>query len=149
MYVLPAAAFAVLGAFVGLGAFAEPSEAMEPQSLTLSRFVGPEAASSLEPAPTKPSCAVPSVSARATLIVQPDYPAGAAVEYASGEADVTVTLSSTGAVEDVAIYKSSGDKSFDQVSLEAARQSVYTPEYIDCHAVGGTYLFRSFFGAAE
>jgi TonB family protein len=114
------AAFAVLGAFVGL----------------------------LGVSSAKPSCPIASVPARAALIVHPDYPEGAAEEY-SGEADITVTLSPTGAVQNVTIYKSSGNKSFDRLSLEAARQSVYTPEYTGCYAVGGTYLFRSIFGGAQ
>jgi TonB family protein len=120
------AGFAVLGAFVGLVAVAEPSRATEP----------------------KPSCPIYNVPAQATLIARPDYPE-ATEEYASGEADITVTLSSTGAVKDVTIYKSSGSTSFDLVSLEAARQSVYTPEYTDCYAVGGTYLFRSLFDTTQ
>jgi len=146
-YLRVIAAFAVLGASVGLVAFAEPSEALEPQSLMLSRFVG--SVQIPEPAPAKPSCPISSVPARATLIAHPDYPEGAAQEYTPREAGIAVTLSSTGALEGATIFKSSGNKSLDVVSLTAARQSVYTPEYTDCHAVGGTYLFRSFFGATQ
>jgi protein TonB len=91
--------------------------------------------------PPKPACANPNVDANAINKVQPDYPEIARQQGVVGTTTVKVTLSATGTVSAVSVYKSAGNAALDQEALRAARQSTYTPEISNCEKVAGSYLF--------
>ncbi|MDE2483054.1 MAG: TonB family protein [bacterium] len=93
-----------------------------------------------EPTPTpKPACAAPYVPAQAVAVVSASVPDDAAQR--TGEAQIAVTLTPSGAVASAAIHRSTGDLMLDREALRAARASTYAPEIRDCARVGGTYLF--------
>jgi TonB family protein len=93
------------------------------------------------PSPT-PSCPVRVVAARTVHAITPPYPDGV---YVDGTVDVLVTLSSSGAVVSTSINRSSGTYALDAAALKAVRESTFAPAYVNCVAVGGTYLFISTF----
>lgn len=99
------------------------------------------------PTPTPRSCTHPYVDARTVRAIEPDYPEIARERGAAGTAEVQVTLSPTGAVRDLKIYRSSGDNALDIEAIKAARASMYAPAIEDCAAVGGQYIFRAEFTA--
>jgi protein TonB len=97
---------------------------------------------SAQPDPTetpRPACSQPDVEAKAVDTVNAEMPEGAA--GATGTAQVLVRLRSSGAVDGVSIYRSTGNAFLDRAALVAARQSTYAPEIRACEAVGGSYLF--------
>jgi TonB family protein len=55
---------------------------------------------------------------------------------------VEVTVDTTGIVQDLAIYKSSGNAAIDSASLRAARGSTFKPKIVNCVATTGNYIFR-------
>ena len=109
---------------------------------------GPATAAPTVPPPTPtphPACAVPNKDATMTRAVEPDFPDIARQQGAVGVAQIKVTLSASGAVEGVTVYKSAGNAALDQSALAAARASSYAPEVDNCGPVGGSYLFRADF----
>jgi TonB family protein len=96
------------------------------------------------PTPT-PACANPKVLAHVTKAYNEDYPTAAAEVGAYGTVLVQVTLSASGEVLDAVVAKTSGNRSLDLAAVDEAKRSEYEPDYIDCHAVGGTYIFRAIF----
>ena len=98
------------------------------------------------PTPTpKPVCAVPNADASLARGVDPEYPDIARQQGASGVTQVKVTLTATGAVSNVTVYKSSGNAALDQSALTAARASTFNPEIENCAKIPGSYIFRAEF----
>lgn len=91
------------------------------------------------------ACANPNVPAHVIQAVDPDYPDSAAQDHAFGTVLVAVTLSDSGAVLATVVNKSSGNAALDEAALHAAQASQYAPDYVNCHPVGGTYIFRAIF----
>jgi TonB family protein len=60
-------------------------------------------------------------------------------------AEVTVTIGPDGKPTSARIFRSSGNADVDRAVLTAAEKSTYSPKYVDCKAVTGTYLFRADF----
>ena len=86
-------------------------------------------------------CAQTHVDARATLMVEAEYPESARQQGAEGRVTVMVTLSSSGAITAASIYRSSGFLSLDKSALKATRASTYSPEVEACQTVSSRYLF--------
>lgn len=97
------------------------------------------------PAPTVAACKVPTADAHVTNAVEPDYPEVARQQGATGRAEIKVTLTATGAVGEVAVFKSSGNAALDLAAETAAKASTYAPQIVDCKAVGGSYRFSADF----
>ncbi|MBC5809298.1 MAG: energy transducer TonB [Candidatus Eremiobacteraeota bacterium] len=93
------------------------------------------------PTPQRPTCASPHQDAKTTQKAEADYPEMARQQGAVGTATVKVSLSATGGVNNVSIFKSAGNQSLDQEALKAARNSRYAPEVEDCQKTAGVYLF--------
>jgi len=88
-------------------------------------------------------CKVPHRDALATHLIEPEYPGHARGLGQGGTAVIKVSLSATGAVRSVSMYKSSGFEELDQAGLAAAAAATYTPEVVNCFTVDGTYLWRA------
>jgi protein TonB len=88
---------------------------------------------------------VPNADAATTNAVQPDFPEIARQQGAAGVTKVKVSLSATGGVVAVSVYKSAGNAALDQAALAAARASSYTPEIENCVKVPGNYIFSADF----
>jgi protein TonB len=99
------------------------------------------------PATAAPACANPHVDAVATNKVEPDYPEMARQQGAVGTTTVRVTLSTSGAVTNAVVHKSSGNAQLDAAAVRAARSSSYRSEIDNCQPVGGDYLFVATFEA--
>jgi protein TonB len=125
----------------------EGSQEGVPQGTVASAPPAPTAGPATAPpaTPTPRSCAQPHKDATTTQPVTPDYPEIARQQGAIGVTNVRVSLSATGSVISVKVYKSSGNQSLDQEALKAARASRYSPEIEDCQPVAGDYLFRAEF----
>lgn len=87
----------------------------------------------------RPTCSNPNVPAKTVDPISPPVPDDAA--GASGTAQVKVTLTASGGVEAVSIYRSTGNLMLDRAALRAAHASSYVAEQRDCLPVRGTYLF--------
>lgn len=102
----------------------------------------PETAVPRPPAPLPtPTCGVPDVAATTTQAATPDYPNAAIIIHATGRVTVLVALDAEGDVRNATVYKSSGYPFLDRSGVAAARASKYAPEYHNCLAVAGVYLF--------
>jgi protein TonB len=127
------------------------SEEGVPQGTVASAAPAPTAGpATAPPAPTptpRPACAVPNKDAATTRAVDPEFPEIARQQGAVGTTQVKVSLSATGSVVSVAVYKSSGNAALDQSALAAARASSYSPEVENCVGVAGSYLFRADFNS--
>lgn len=88
-------------------------------------------------------CRVAHRDALATHLVEPEYPSHARGLGQGGTVVIKVSLTATGAVRSVSIYKPSGFEELDQAGLAAARAATYTPEVVNCFTVDGTYLWRA------
>jgi TonB family protein len=88
------------------------------------------------------SCTVASAPATISDIVSAETPSFLSLIGVTGNADVQVSLSDTGALENATIAKSSGNASLDAAAITAAREQKYSPERSDCQPVGGTYLIH-------
>ncbi len=98
------------------------------------------------PAPTatpKPACAVPNKGAAIKgSAVEAEYPDSAREAGAVGTAMVAVTLNASGDVSSVSINKSAGNIALDNAAKQAAQQTKYTPDTVNCVPTAGTYLFQ-------
>ncbi|MBV8147488.1 MAG: TonB family protein [Candidatus Eremiobacteraeota bacterium] len=97
----------------------------------------------------KPGCANPNAEATVTSPVQPDYPESAK-DLGLGEvtAEIEVTVGPSGNLTGASIYKSSGNMAIDGAALRAARESTYSPKFVNCEPTTGDYLFRADFQPA-
>ncbi|HEY1729462.1 MAG TPA: TonB family protein [Candidatus Baltobacteraceae bacterium] len=93
------------------------------------------------PTPTKPACAVPNAAARATQKVVPDMPEIARQMGASGTAQVKVTLDANGNVTAATIATSTHNSALDKAAVQAAQQSKYQPDIVNCVPTPGSYLY--------
>jgi TonB family protein len=107
---------------------------------------GPATAAPPTPTP-KPSCQQPNADPRPINVPSLDYPEIAHQQGWSGVTVVQASLSATGAVTGVKVYKSSGYAPLDQAGLQAARASTFTPEIRDCDKIPGVYMFKATFEA--
>lgn len=75
----------------------------------------------------------PPVVREAKLIrrVNPDYPSAARRDGIQGSVDLDVTVSPTGAVEDVAVSQSTPRQLFDKAAIAAVRKWKYDPRFVD------------------
>jgi TonB family protein len=80
----------------------------------------------------------PTVSATADPAEIPPEVRAAKV---SGTAAINVSLDPQGHVLDAAVSQSTGNTGLDGVAIQIARNSTYTPKYVDCKAVAGSYTF--------
>lgn len=94
------------------------------------------------PTPTKPACAVPNAAAVATNPVTPDMPEIARQMGASGTAQVQVSLDANGSVTAAKIYTSTHNAALDKAAIQAAQQSKYRPDIVNCVPTAGNYLFK-------
>src|SRR5262245_34257279 len=65
-----------------------------------------------------------------TQFVEAPYPDSELAERRSATVVLSITIGTTGSVEDVALQESAG-AAFDQAALEAARKFVFTPAEVD------------------
>lgn len=93
------------------------------------------------PTPTKPACAVPNAQAVATQKVTPDMPEIARQMGASGTAQVKVTLDANGNVTAATISTSTHNSALDKAAIQAAQQSKYKPDIVNCVPTAGSYLY--------
>jgi TonB family protein len=91
------------------------------------------------------TCKDPYADAQTDVAARLDYPAIAREMGQTGTAFVKVTLTDTGAVDSVALYRSSGSDYLDRAALNAAQQSHYRPQLFRCEPAPGSYLFRAQF----
>jgi TonB family protein len=90
------------------------------------------------------ACAEPNRDATITKVEQPDYPRSArGLGYVTVQIEVAVDAS--GNLDQVRVYKSSGNQAIDDAALQAASRSKYSPKIANCQAVTGYYLFRADF----
>lgn len=68
-------------------------------------------------------------------------PAIAAEQGVSGTAQVKVDLNPAGELVHAAIYSSSGNPWLDEAAITSAKMTQFTAEVVDCHHVGGSYLY--------
>ena len=110
-------------------------------------FAGSPAAvtSGIVSTPDPMDCNEPFRDVSMLSAAMPKFPEQAREAGETGSAWVKVILTETGAVESVSVYRSSGSKSLDAATMEAARTSTYRPEVRACKAVPGSYLFRADF----
>lgn len=59
----------------------------------------------------------------------------------SGTAAIEVSLDPKGRVLDARVAQSTGNAGLDTVAAQMARGATYTPKYVNCKAVAGTYTF--------
>jgi TonB family protein len=86
------------------------------------------------------TCSSRQSDATVVRLALANYPEFARELGATGEVDVKVSLSTSGSVNNASIYHSSGNGSIDLAAIEAAKQSTYSSERIDCQPVSGAYL---------
>jgi len=91
---------------------------------------------------------VASAPAALSGIVPAETPAFFSRTGVTGSAEVQISLSPTGELENAAIAKSSGNEQLDQAAIKAARQQKYSPEVNNCQAVSGIYLLGVDFNEA-
>lgn len=76
-----------------------------------------------------------------------DIPPEARTSKVTGTAQIKVTLDADGRVIATAVAQSSGNTGLDGVAAQLAREATYSPKYINCRAVAGTFVFSVHFGA--
>jgi protein TonB len=65
----------------------------------------------------------------------------AKADGAGDSIQVRVLVGPDGSVQQVAMFKSSGNDVLDNAAMAAAKQSVYTPKLANCRPVIGAYLY--------
>jgi len=113
---------------------------------------GVAATATPSPTPTVARLATPSapggcVKANAVAAVlaspqPPDIPSDARRPGTAGVAEIHVQLDDRGAIVDAAITSSSGNAQLDQVALNLAKTSTYTPAVSGCKKIASTYTYR-------
>jgi protein TonB len=117
-----------------------------PGSLAAPAAVPANTAAPVMPTRTPPAqCAVPDAEARVNQLAQTSYPDSARELGITGDVDVLISLSASGAVIDASIYRSSGNRALDAAAMRAARETTYLPAVVACQAVPGTYTFHDSF----
>ncbi len=92
------------------------------------------------------ACSTPNVEATVTNAVQPFYPYSARemnLVPVTVEVEVEVAVGPTGKLSRASIYKGSNNMAVDQAALLAARESSYSPKFVNCRPTQGNYLFRA------
>jgi len=85
-------------------------------------------------------CAAPFVDAKVLSQVKPVYPFSR--EMGPATSMIKITLDPNGQVVDATVFKSSGVDAFDIATLEAAKQSTYSPRIAFCRPAVGAYIFK-------
>ncbi len=70
-----------------------------------------------------------------------DIAPAARASRVSGIATIDVSLDPSGAVTDAKVARSSGNDGLDANAMTMARNASYTPQYVRCKGVAGTYTF--------
>lgn len=70
-----------------------------------------------------------------------DIPEQVRAAKVTGTAAIAVSLDPQGRVLDTAVSQSTGNAGLDAVAAQMARSATYTPKYVACKAVAGTYRF--------
>jgi TonB family protein len=97
------------------------------------------------PVPTSSAggCVTPNAPAAVKAAAPvPEIPLDARESAKSGIAQVHVRLSESGAVLEAGIVSSVGDDGLDQLAVNMAKSSRYSPALQKCKAIAGTYEFR-------
>ncbi len=76
------------------------------------------------------------------------YPESARQAGVSGTVLIEVVLTPAGKLTDAFVAQSSENPLLDAAALQAARDSQYAQDYVNCH-VGGKYVFRFEFSENE
>jgi TonB family protein len=91
------------------------------------------------------TCATPERPAALSDAVFVDLPTIAQEQNVSGVTTLRVDISATGKLLAQSVLQSSGNPLLDDEAMRSARLASFAPEISDCHAVGGSYLFRADF----
>lgn len=86
------------------------------------------------------ACANPNSDARVASAFF-EMPAIAEAQGVTGTAGVAIELSATGSLVSESVIQSTGNPNLDRAALLSARMSRFTPEFSNCSAVGGSYLY--------
>ncbi len=79
----------------------------------------------------------------------PDVPDDARRSATAGVTEIHVQLDDRGAIVDAAVAASSGNAQLDQVALNLAKGSTYTPAVSACKKIASTYTYRVRFEPAS
>jgi TonB family protein len=91
----------------------------------------------------KPRCAEPNKDAAIVGAgADAEYPDSAREQGAVGTTQVRVSLDAAGRVEDVTVYKSSGNPELDKSALVAAAATHYSAQRVNCVSQAGSFLYR-------
>ena len=88
-------------------------------------------------------CTTPNAEATVTNAVEA-YPASAR-DLGFGRSvtvEIEVTVGAVGNLLRTRLVKSSGSASLDDAAVRAARESTYSPKFVNCRPTQGNYLFR-------
>jgi len=88
------------------------------------------------------ACATPDQPVRVIKLAAVDWDPAREIGLFTATMNAMVTVGSTGDVIGVRLPKSSGDKTFDQAVMQAARQSTYAPQIKDCKPITGSLLVQ-------
>jgi len=104
------------------------------------------------PAPTVAHLATPAGAAGCTKAFAvaavlaspqpPDIPDDARRAGAAGVAQIHVQLDANGSIVDAAVLSSSGNSQLDQIAVNLAKSSTYSPAISGCKKVASTYTYR-------
>lgn len=86
----------------------------------------------------------PAVSATSAPV---DIPPEARASKTSGTAAIQVQIDPQGRVTDAAVSQSSGSAGLDNVAVQMAKDTTYTPALVKCKPVASTYTFTVKFSA--
>jgi len=70
-----------------------------------------------------------------------DIPPDVRAAKVSGTSAIQVSLDAKGRVTNATVAQSAGNAGLDSVAEQKARSATYTPKYVDCKAVAGTYTY--------
>jgi TonB family protein len=91
------------------------------------------------------ACTTPNVEATVTNAVQAYYPAPAR-DLGFGRpvtVEIEVTVGAVGNLLGTRLVKSSGSALLDDAAVRAARESTYSPKFVNCQPTQGNYLFHA------
>jgi TonB family protein len=69
----------------------------------------------------------------------------AILQDVSGTTLVRIDLTAKGTLGGEALFKSSGNAWLDRAALQSPKMARFTPEIVNCAAVGGSYLYEVYF----
>ncbi len=91
-------------------------------------------------------CAEPNREVAVDHATMADYPASAkSLNLGPVTVLIDVTVGASGAVQNIVLYKSSGNDAIDRSAMVASRESTYKPKIVNCVPTTGDYIFRAEF----